>query len=259
MVLGYIGFGYALARCDRRRLQQPLLFLLFSTALLLITIRSVRFMEYWPPFALLFAAFSLQASLENRPEYETGGLERSGSDLEGESRSRPEKAGARRRILDTLPWAMLLAGLAVYNLHVTQTTMQRVTPDPEHYRAGTAWLRDNVPAGVLIYNVNWTDFPKLFFYDDTHSYISGLDPLYLQDAHPELAELNLRLSRRKEENPAATIRSVLAGNGIPGSAFLFVGDSPAPPSREWIDYIMKTGSFEVAYEDEQCMILRIRD
>src|SRR5207237_9950113 len=61
MIVGYIAFGYALSRGDRIRLQRPLLFLLFSSVLLLITIRSIRFMEYWPPFAVLFAAFTLQA------------------------------------------------------------------------------------------------------------------------------------------------------------------------------------------------------
>ena len=257
MVLGYIAFGYALARSDRRSLQRPSLFLLFSTALLLVTIRSVRFMEYWPPLALLFAAFSLQAARTDsvselaspQPPVQAG---------EDDLRPRPESIG-RRRTLDALPWAMLLAAFAVYNLHATQTTMQRVTPDPEHYRAGAAWIRDNVPAGALIYNVNWTDFPKLFFYDDAHSYISGLDPLYLEDVHPELAELNLRLSRRKQDDPGLAIRSLLTENGIPGPAFLFVGDTPAPPSREWIDYMLKTGSFEIAHEDEQCMILRVRD
>jgi len=35
-------------------------FLIFSTALMLMTARSRRFAEYWPPFAILFAAFTLQ-------------------------------------------------------------------------------------------------------------------------------------------------------------------------------------------------------
>jgi len=53
MIVGYIAFGYALVARRQDRLQRPLLFLLFSSVLLLITIRSIRFMEYWPPFAVL--------------------------------------------------------------------------------------------------------------------------------------------------------------------------------------------------------------
>ena len=256
-VVGFIALGYALssARNDRTRLQRPLLLFLFSTFLLLITIRSVRFMEYWPPFAVLFAAFALQAA-NMKPAYGSGGSENSALEVQG---SEPKGRTGRWRTADMVPLAMLLAAVAVYNLHVAQTTMKLVTPDPDHYAVGVEWLRNHAPAGTLIYNVNWADFPKLFFYDETHSYVSGLDPLYLQDAHPELAELNLRLSRRKEENPGTAIRSLLSANGVPGTAFLFVGDLPAPPSREWLDYMSQTGNFEIAYEDEQCMILRTRE
>jgi hypothetical protein len=33
--------------------------------------------------------------------------------------------------------------------------------------------RNNVPPGTLIYDVNWSDFPKLFFYDARHNYVSS--------------------------------------------------------------------------------------
>src|SRR5581483_682412 len=258
MVVGYIAFGYSLAaqRGDRKRLQPSLLFLLTSTALLLITIRSVRFMEYWPPFAVLFAAFALQAA---RGE-ELGPADEPHEENETAHTVslRAKHIGRHWTALDTTPLALLLAAIALFNLHYASTTLRRVTPDAGHYQAGAEWLRQNVPPGALIYDLNWGDFPKLFFYDDTHTYVSGLDPLYLQDEHPDLEELTMRLSRRKEDDPAAAIRAQFGTLGSPVT-FLFVGDVPAPPSREWIDYISKTGSFDLVYEDTQCMILRIRD
>ncbi len=56
MLIGYI----AIEPSERRRAQHPLFFLLFSTALMIMTARWKRIAEYWPPFAILFAGFSLQ-------------------------------------------------------------------------------------------------------------------------------------------------------------------------------------------------------
>ena len=56
MLVGYIAFDFS----DRKRAQRPLYFLILSTALLLMIARWKRFAEYFPPFAILFAAFTLE-------------------------------------------------------------------------------------------------------------------------------------------------------------------------------------------------------
>jgi hypothetical protein len=60
MVVGYIAYNGQ----DRKRAARPLFFLVFSTLLMLASFRYRRFVEYWPPFAVLFAAFSLQPIFE---------------------------------------------------------------------------------------------------------------------------------------------------------------------------------------------------
>jgi len=47
-------------KLDKKRAARPMFFLILSTALLLMTARWKRFAEYFPPFAILFAAFTLQ-------------------------------------------------------------------------------------------------------------------------------------------------------------------------------------------------------
>src|SRR6266550_273141 len=59
MMVGYIAFDPA----DRKRAHYPLFFLIFSTLLMVMNARWRRIAEYWPPFAILFAAFSLQSWL----------------------------------------------------------------------------------------------------------------------------------------------------------------------------------------------------
>src|SRR5437762_13652410 len=56
MLIGYLTFDTG----DRKRAERPLYFLILSTLLMLMTARWKRFAEYFPPFAILFAAFALE-------------------------------------------------------------------------------------------------------------------------------------------------------------------------------------------------------
>ena len=60
MIVGYLAFDPA----DRKRAHHPLFFLVFATVLMIMTARWKRIAEYWPPFAVMFAAFALQPWLE---------------------------------------------------------------------------------------------------------------------------------------------------------------------------------------------------
>src|SRR5262249_39061591 len=50
---------------ERARDAKPLFFLLVSTGFLLMAFKSRRFVEYWPPFAVAFAAFTISPRLEH--------------------------------------------------------------------------------------------------------------------------------------------------------------------------------------------------
>src|SRR5260221_6914857 len=56
MLIGYLAFDGS----DRKRSQRPMYFLILSTLLMLMTMRWKRMAEYFPPFAILFAAFTLE-------------------------------------------------------------------------------------------------------------------------------------------------------------------------------------------------------
>jgi hypothetical protein len=255
-IVGYIGFGYvlSLSRGDRMRAQRPLYFLLLSTALLLMAIRSRRFMEYWPPFAILFGAFALQGALTASSRNDA--LDPFAAEP-GAGQARPGKDNAGWKIFELAPLALGLAAICSYNLHFVQAVTRSTNSDPDIYATGAAWLRTHVPPRTLIYDLNFSDFPKLFFYDSVHTYVTGLDPQYLHNLHPELEELDLRLRAQQEPNPAAAIRLAFAKAGAPPVSYLFVGSVPDGPSPEWFNYI-QSGGFEVVYQDAECAVLRIR-
>jgi hypothetical protein len=263
MCVGYIAFGYLLysSHRDKTRVQRPLLFLVFSSFLLVITLRSMRFVEYWPPFAVLFAAFALQAAWDNKPVWPSPLSHQPGENLEAVPAGLEPVGGPRvlRKALFIVLIVVLLGADSFYNLNAARLRITDVTRPPDYYQAGTAWLLAHVPPGSLIFDVNWGDFPKLFFYDTKHSYVGGLDSVYLRDKHSEIARLDDRLSSGQEQDPATAIRSLFAAANRGGLSYLFVGNSPAPPRPEWFRYMMEAGKVKTVYEDKECAILQVLD
>ena len=243
MVLGYMGCGYLLALepYQRRHAERPMFFLLFSSFLLLITLRSRRFTEYWPPFAVLFAAFTLAALWDARSESQAQVVQQA----EYPQRSK------RERMWRVTAVSVVLAAMAIYNLDASRTIIAAAEANktPRHYSGGMKWVQDHVPIGARIYNVNWPDFPKLFFYDTSHTYVAGLDPTYLLDQSPQLMQLYERIATGQESHPAAIIRDRFGANHVMlGNLWASPGSYPG---------VLKTEGFAKVYEDNETIILKI--
>ncbi len=131
-------------------------------------------------------------------------------------------------------------------------------PGPDRYRAGMEWITKNVPKGELVYNADWDDFPKLFFYDPTRPFVAGLDPTYLLDRNKELMEHYERIGTGKEEDPGPIIREKFClgeGDARRCARYVFMDHE----HEAFFNNALDSGWFEVAYEDDDCSILRIRD
>jgi hypothetical protein len=118
-----------------------------------------------------------------------------------------------------------------------------------HYRAGAEWMRANVASGQLIFNTDWDDFPRLFYYDPAHAYVTGLDPTYLYDKDPKLSKLYEQITLGEEEDPGPLIRDRF------GARYVFTDNSHG----DFFDNARASGWFEIVYEDSQCTVLHIRD
>ncbi|HEX8181100.1 MAG TPA: hypothetical protein VF525_16250 [Pyrinomonadaceae bacterium] len=253
MFVGYITFSWE----DRRRAARPLFFLIFSTVLLIVNARWRRFAEYWPPFAVLFAAFAVQAALD-RARTSYSGLP---ADVQDELQPyldthepQADVAVARRRedlgLIAATVAALALATSMVFNIY-GETREIRESAPPEAYRGASEWLRANVPAGQIVFNTDWDDFPKLFYYDPTHAYVSGLDPTYLYDANPQLSQLYEQITLGKERDPGPVIRDRF------GARYVFTDNEDVHDA--FYDAAMDSGWFEEVYSDDDCTILHIRD
>jgi hypothetical protein len=146
---------------------------------------------------------------------------------------------------------MVALGLSVFLFFNLRATSKEIGQSESHdyYRAGAAWLRTNVPPGQVIFNTDWDDFPRLFYYDSSHYYVSGLDPNYLYDKDPDLSRLYERITLGREEDPGPLIRDRF------GARYVFSDNE----HHDFFEHARLSGWFDIVYEDTQCTIMYIRD
>lgn len=159
------------------------LLLAFLTGFMLLQAR--RFVEYFPPFALVFAAFAsadmLRSWLENRK-------------LSPWLRTPALAAGA----------LLLLALAGAWTLPRAVDEMQESSPSTR-YGEAARYLAQVSPAGARVFQTDWDDFPRLFFHNTHNTYLIGLDPTYMQQYDPELYDTWVAVTRGEIDAPAAMI------------------------------------------------------
>jgi hypothetical protein len=251
MVVGYI----ALDPADRERSHRSFFFAFLSTALLIMIARWKRMAEYWPPFAVMFAAFSLQPWLEGArsavTRLPTDVIEELEPFLDRFTVVKTTDDDGLREWLKRIGFAfvsLLLCVVLFFNLRAVRKEIGQ-SESHEYFHRGAEWLVQHVPAGHIIFNTDWDDFPRLFYYDSVHSYVSGLDPSYLYERDPDLSRLYERVTLGQENDPGPLIRDRF------GATYVFSDNE----HNDFFDKARESGWFEIVYEDEECTIMRIRD
>jgi hypothetical protein len=261
VLLGYILYTLD----DRKKLpEKSTFFLAFVTILLVSMFRSKRFAEYFPPFAVLFGAFSFQFFRESLrpkvlplPEDFRRDIE---PYLDKEVQTKDEQTWELVQNVAVGTVGVLLFLLMFYNfrgieiekLGLKQVGLAQELRDdapPSKFKRGADWMLQNIPEGERIFNTGWDDFPKLFFLDQKHSYVAGLDPTYLFTKNPELSKLFDEITTGKTDDPAPIIRERF------GARFIFSRDG----NDDFYAKIMESGWAEKVYDDDECYILKIRD
>jgi hypothetical protein len=73
------------------------------------------------------------------------------------------------------------------------------------YANASLWLEKNTAAGSRVFQTDWDDFPRLFYYNTHNTYLIGLDPTYLQLYDADLYELWVDITQGDVENPSQLI------------------------------------------------------
>jgi hypothetical protein len=255
MLLGYIFFMPRGGKLP----EKATFFLMFVSILFAAQFRSKRFAEYFPPFAVLFLAFSFQAFRRSQTVELPEDFKR---DIEPYLDVDKPKAG-----IDT--WGILREAsawtigivLGIYFLFnmigfhkfgIEQEGLAETIRGNEandRYRRTMEWANANIPAGERIFNANWDDFPKLFFYDQKHQYVYGLDPNYLYSQNPDLYKLLLDITAGKTEDAGPVIREKFGAN------YVFTDEKE---NDEMVAKLLASGWTDLVYDDDEGRILKIR-
>lgn len=222
--------GTAFMQWERREgLAHRVYFLLFSTFLMVLTFKSRRFVEYWPPFAVLLAAFALKPVLER---YTWDSL--------GEGWPRRFAMAGAFALAVLLGISGVKAAKGAYDASSGES-------DPNVYRDAAYYLRDNTPAGSIVFNTDWDDFPMLFFHNPHNVYVAGLDPTYLLHADPDMWKLYEEITLGRKSDPGPIIKERF------GCDYAFTDSG----HKDFISKATENGGMEIVYEDEHAVVLRV--
>jgi len=227
---GILALGLTGRRMDVRTALGLLTALLFG----LMLFQARRFVEYFPPFALIFAAFAW-APLFDRSSLPT-----------------PSDSSPRRyvSILQHYFPALLLA-LAVFlgmgrSLPPAREAIDRSKPYGLYTNA-SAWLVKNTPEGSRLFQTDWDDFPRLFFYNTHNTYLVGLDPTYLQLYDPRLYKLWVDITQGDVKDPSQVIATTF------GSRYIHTDLQ----HKDFLRVAAKDPGLKEVYRDDQAVIFEV--
>lgn len=158
-----------------------------------------RFIEYFPPFVLIFAAFAWTPLIADFQPPTFG------------QRSRPFQFASAN-----LPALLLLIAViagAVRSIPANRESLQQSSPY-DLYAGASAWLEENTPAGARVFQTDWDDFPRLFFYNTHNTYLIGLDPTYMQLYDKDLYDLWVKITRGEVKQPSHIIATTFGSRYV---------------------------------------------
>lgn len=195
---GILALGLADRKMDARTALGLFVCLIFG----LMLFQARRFVEYFPPFALIFAAFAWAPLFPGKP-------------VSGSTTPNP---GSRSLALlqGYLPVIVLsLAVLVSVGLSITpaREAVDRAKPYGL-YEHASWWLKNNTPAGSRVFQTDWDDFPRLFYYNTHNTYLIGLDPTYLQLYDSGLYDLWVAITRGDVATPSQMVANTFDSHYI---------------------------------------------
>lgn len=178
-ISGILALGLNERRMDARTATTFLVSILFGVMLF----RARHFIEYFAPFALIFAAFSWESLIHSSPRLPAAGVQL----------AKHRWAWFRNWLPLFLILLFLLPGLWI-TFQDARNSVKGSTSF-ERYAQAAAWLENNTPPGERVFQTDWDDFTRLFFYNTHNTYLIGLDPTYMQLYDAELYDLWVEITK----------------------------------------------------------------
>ena len=143
-----------------------------NLAFLVLTMKSRRFVEYWPVFALLNAAAIAAVAWQDW--------------------SRERHLQLNRGIMVAAYAVVAVAG--IFSLWAVWLD-QRPSHDVVAIREAMEFLKADAPPASLVFTDDWDIFPICFYFNHHNTYAVGLDPEFTRTRYPALWERYKKITR----------------------------------------------------------------
>ena len=196
----------ALGLSGKRMTKQITTSLLVAITFGAMLFQSRRFIEYFPPFALIFAALAWSPIMEAwlAGEGAPSGLNSTLARLSHRLTGGGGEHKARYRLLTFLFLVVLMPALWL-GIKDSRNSLVDNTKPYQLFAGASQWLLIHTQPGERIFHTDWDDFPRLFFYNTRDTYTIGLDPTYMQLYDADLYDLWVEVSQGDVDQPSQTI------------------------------------------------------
>ncbi|MEK7564810.1 MAG: hypothetical protein AAB501_01060 [Patescibacteria group bacterium] len=76
--------------------------------------------------------------------------------------------------------------LIIFTPYRNNISLKESAIEPNKFKEASLWLKDNSQAGDIVFNVRWSDFPMLFYWNNKNYHIGGMDPIFQYSYNPSL-------------------------------------------------------------------------
>lgn len=224
---GVLALGLTGRKMDARTALGLFACLLFG----LMLFQARRFVEYFPPFALVFAAFAWSPLFGSA----------SADPAQG-----PRGISSLRKVLPVA--GLFLAVLVSIGVSITPARAAVDGAKPYGlYANASLWLERNTPARSRVFQTDWDDFPRLFYYNTHNTYLIGLDPTYLQLYDAGLYDQWVEITQGDVENPSQVIATVFDARYVHTDL----------NHKDFLEAAARDPGLEEVYRDAQAVIFRV--
>lgn len=155
-------------------------------------------------------------------------------------------------IILTLVCIFFLGFYSFHRIHDLRKSYENSSRPINHLQGATQWIKNNVPPGEIIFHSNWDMFPELFYFDDSHYYINGLDQTFMYEYDSELyGDWNDLFTGKTNSNE---ITKVIKEKFK--SSYIII--SKSKNDERFFQAIKKDSNAEKVYEDEQAIVYKIK-
>ena len=189
---------------------------------------SMRFLEYFPGFALLYAA----------SEWGRGAVFTFDTPL-------------YHKYARYATPLLLVGALAVFGTITLPRTynVAQTARAVRDYQGASEWMEANTEAGTMIFPVGFNDFSRMFFFNQHNTWLVGLDPTYLSYADPTAWATFQDIRDGKVERPAGRIA------GYFGLQYAVSGERHQAFNRR----ASQDPDFELVFRDDFNYVWKVKD